>query len=58
MGQIWAIIESLQVVSHAPLFDMKSPGNVNAFNKYFIEMASFDMIDFTTINESYMYLPE
>ena len=41
-----------------PLFDIKSPGNVNGFNGYFIEITSYDYINFDAINSKYMYMPE
>ena len=28
-----------------PLFNVKSPGNVNAFNNYFGKIAAFDIVD-------------
>ena len=55
---IWGIIESLTVVTHLPLFDVMSPGNVNGFNGYFIEVTGYDYIDFDAINSWYMYMPE
>ena len=32
LSQVWGMINGLQVVSHMPLFKIKSPGNVNSFN--------------------------
>ena len=58
LGQVWKMIEGLQVVSHLPLFDLKSPGNVNAFNEYFAEIASFKIIDVTGITADIFYFPE
>ena len=46
------------MVSHAPLFRTKTPGNVNAFNEIFVEFASFDLIDLDGFSEMYMYFPE
>ena len=57
-GSIWGIIESLQVASHSALFDMKTPGNVNGFNLFFVELSSFEVIDFAKISQSITYLPE
>ena len=49
-GSIWGIIESLQVASHLALFDMKTPGKVNGFNLYFVELSSYEVIDFAKIS--------
>ena len=45
LSQVWNMIEGLQVVAHMPLFKIKSPGNVNAFNAFFAEIANFNVID-------------
>ena len=52
------MIEGLQVAVHMPLFDVKTPGNVNSFNGFFIEMATFDVIDTTEASNSFGYVPE
>ena len=46
------------MVVHMPLFHIKTPGNVNSFNTYFAEIASFDMIDFKEVTDSLGYVPE
>ena len=58
MGLIWAMIEGLQVVSHMALFKVKSPGNVNAFNKFFMELASFNFVDMQSVTLDLFYFPE
>ena len=45
LTQVWAMIEGLQVVTHMPLFKIKSPGNVNTLTDFFAEMANFNVID-------------
>ena len=58
LSQVWAMIEGLQVVCHMGLFKMKSPGNVNAFNEFFAELASFNVIDTATVTNEIFYFPE
>ena len=58
LSQVWAMIEGLQVVCHMGLFKMKSPGNVNAFNEFFAELASFNVIDTATVTNDFFYFPE
>ena len=41
-----------------PLFNIKSPGNVNAFNIYFAEIATFNLIDTTGFTADIFYFPE
>ena len=41
LQQVWAMVEPMQVIVHMTLFDVKPPGNVNAFNEYFAEIANF-----------------
>jgi len=45
MTKIWDMIEGLQVAYHLPLFNVKSSGNINAFNNFFSELGGFDFID-------------
>ena len=52
------MIEGLQIVCHMGLFKMKSPGNVNAFNEFFAELASFNVIDTATVTNDFFYFPE
>ena len=40
------------------LFKIKSPGNVNAFNEFFAELASFNVIDTATLTNDFFYFPE
>ena len=58
LSQVWAMIEGLQVVCHMGLFKMKSPGNVNAFNEFFAELASFNVVDTATVTNDFFYFPE
>ena len=41
-----------------PLFNVKSPGKVNAFNNFFVEMATFNFIDADEIAKENFYAPE
>ena len=52
------MIEGLQVVCHMGLFKMKSPGNVNAFNEFFAELARFNVIETSPVVNDLFYLPE
>lgn len=52
------MINGLQIVAILPFFDAKSPGNVNAFNKFVNDLASFDFFDFNQFTVSNFYFPE
>ena len=41
-----------------PLFKVKTPGNASSFNKFFIEMISFELFETTMLTEQFIYLPE
>ena len=41
-----------------PLFNVKSPGNVNAFNDFFAEIANFNIIDTEFVDSILFYFPE
>ena len=43
---------------HLPLFNVKSPGSVNAFNNFFDQLASFDFLDTEKPNNDLFYIPE
>ena len=58
LSQVWSMIEGLQVVCHMGLFKMKSPGNVNAFNEFFAELARFNIIETSPIVNDFFYFPE
>ena len=45
MGQLWGMINGLQIVAYMPLFKVKVPGNASAFNNAFKEMAEFEVVD-------------
>ena len=58
MQNVWGLIESLQAVSHMPLYKIKSPGNINAFIAFFDQIASFEFIDTSEYTSSFAYWPE
>jgi len=41
-----------------PLFKVKSPGNVNAFNNFFAEIGGFNFFDTESFTSEMMYMPE
>ena len=57
LGQVWDLIEGLQVTVVLPLFDAKTPGNVQTFIEGLENLASFDLIpdEFT---QWWMFIPE
>lgn len=52
------MIEGLQVVCQMPLFDVKCPGNVQAFNDFLAEVAKFNIIDTTGWTGDLFHFPE
>lgn len=40
------------------MFGIKSPGNVNAFNEFFVDFATFNAIDFDSLSTEFFYFPE
>ena len=52
------MIEGLQVIVHLPLFDLKSPGNINSFNVVFVELANFNILDTEDLTNEISYYPE
>ena len=52
------MINGLQVVNHMPYFNVKSPGNVNAFNGFFTEIASFQIVSTDFVDSMLFYFPE
>ena len=52
------MINGLQIVVHMPLFKIKSPGNVNAFNTFMAELGTFNVIDTEEFTASLGYMPE
>ena len=52
------MINGLQVVAHMPLFKIKSPGNVNAFNEFFSEISSFKIVETEKVTSDLLYYPE
>lgn len=58
MNLVWNVINGLQIIAYMPLFNVKTPGNAGAFNKFFISIASFDMFKTEEITANLMYIPE
>ena len=53
------MINGLQIVNHMPLFDIKSPGNINAFNGFMSEISSFQIVDTQALTlDANIYVPE
>ena len=53
------MINGLQIVNHMPLFNIKSPGNVNAFNEFMSEIAKFEIVDTQALTlDAGIYVPE
>ena len=52
------MINGLQILTHSPLYYVKTPGNVSAFCSYLIEIANFQFFDTDIINEELFYFPE
>ena len=58
LSKLWTLIEGLQVVTHLPLFAVKSPGNVNAFVKFLQEIGGFNFVDSDDFTSELLYFPE
>ena len=58
LNLIWELIEGLQVAYHMPLFAVKSPGNVNAFNNFFSSIAGLEIADTNEETDRILYAPE
>ena len=41
-----------------PFFDVKTPGNVNAFNEFMSEIGSFNLFDTSFVDSLLFYFPE
>ena len=52
------MINGLQILTHSPLYYVKTPGNVSAFCSYLIEIANFQYFDTDLINEELFFFPE
>ena len=52
------MLNGLQVVMHARLFNVRTPGNVNTFNVYFDMVTSVKLLDTEEIVKSIVYVPE
>lgn len=55
MSQIWGMIEGIQVASFMPLFDVKTPGNVQAFLEFFDVITSFEVLPAEEWNNEVFY---
>ena len=59
LSHIYAMIEGLQMANHLALLKVRTPGNVNAFNNFFTEIANFQFIDLEWLKKALLgYLPE
>ena len=58
LSKVWRMIEGLQMATHLPLLKITSPGNVQAFNAFFGEVAGLDVADVESTNEEVFYFPE
>ena len=58
LNLVWGMINGLQILSYMPLFQVKTPGNASSFNKFFIEITSFEIFDTSLITAELMYMPE
>ena len=46
MNSLWSLLNSVQLVVFAPLFqNLKFPNNANAMNKELVSVAGFDIIN-------------
>lgn len=57
MQQLWSLMESLQIVQHMGLYDVKTPGNVNAFSGFFTTITSMELIDTEMLFDDFWYWP-
>ena len=44
LNQVWSMLNSLQIVTHVPLMDLKMPANMSAFLAFLMEVATFDLL--------------
>ena len=58
LSQLWGMINGLQVVAQMPLYDVRSPGNVNEFTGFLSELSNFDLLDTESMNNEVFYIPE
>ena len=52
------MFEGLQVITNLPLFNLKTPGCINFFNKVFHDLANFDIVDIGIVTNEMGYYPE
>ena len=58
MDELWSILNSLQVMENIKLFDVRTPGNVNAFNNVFERFTSVEIIDSQEMIVQNIYMPD
>ena len=58
MDKLWSIMNSLQVVQYIRLFQVKTPGNVNAFTDFFDTITTVEVYDMSEVYDELMYIPE
>ena len=44
LNMLWSMINSLQIVTHVPLMDLRIPANMGHFLVVLIEIATFDFL--------------
>ena len=57
MDDLWSILNSLQVTQLVPLFNVRTPGNLNAFNTYLEDASSVTVLNFDTFILQNIYTP-
>ena len=58
MDKVWSILNSLQIVELIRLFDIMTPGNINAFTQFFEKITSVQLIDTQEYVNDLVYMPE
>jgi len=54
LNQLWAMINTQQMMVMMPLFKIEMPANAGIFFKHVMEIAAFDFYDFGDIIHEYM----
>ena len=57
MDDLWSILNSLQVTQLVSLFNVRTPGNLNAFNTYLQDASSVTVLNFDTFILQNIYTP-
>ena len=58
MDKVWSILNSLQIVELIRLFDIMTPGNINAFTQFFEMITSVKLFDSEELLSDWTYIPE